>query len=132
MGVVQFIANFFILLCYFVLQKTVVTTKSVEYMPFLLSFFLFLNGATWTLYAVLRWDIYLLVSLMLSSLSNDTVQCKRILLRHLFSTHKEKNSKIELKNVTYYYVKGCSYINRELKTRHTQNKYYVKGCSCIN
>ncbi|KMS98987.1 hypothetical protein BVRB_3g067230 [Beta vulgaris subsp. vulgaris] len=42
-------------------MKTVVTTKSVEYMPFLLSFFLFLNGATWTLYAVLRWDIYLLV-----------------------------------------------------------------------
>lgn len=42
-------------------MKTVVTTKSVEYMPFLLSFFLFLNGAIWAFYAVLHQDIYLLV-----------------------------------------------------------------------
>ncbi|KNA07420.1 hypothetical protein SOVF_171620 [Spinacia oleracea] len=42
-------------------MKTVVTTKSVEYMPFLLSFFFFLNGAIWSLYAVLRQDIYLMV-----------------------------------------------------------------------
>lgn len=40
-------------------QKTVVTTKSVEYMPFLLSFFLFLNGGVWTLYAVLVQDWFL-------------------------------------------------------------------------
>nr|QBZ28512.1 bidirectional sugar transporter SWEET17 [Dianthus spiculifolius] len=42
-------------------MKTVVTTKSVEYMPFLLSFFMFLNGGIWTLYAFLRQDMYLLV-----------------------------------------------------------------------
>ncbi|KAJ8441698.1 hypothetical protein Cgig2_019085 [Carnegiea gigantea] len=42
-------------------QKTVVTTKSVEYMPFLLSFFLFLNGGIWEFYAVLHRDIYLLL-----------------------------------------------------------------------
>lgn len=42
-------------------MKTVVTTKSVEYMPFLLSLFMFLNGATWTFYAILVWDIFLLV-----------------------------------------------------------------------
>ncbi|KAE8679284.1 Bidirectional sugar transporter SWEET16 [Hibiscus syriacus] len=40
-------------------MKTVVTTKSVEYMPFLLSLFVFLNGAIWTLYAVLVKDIFL-------------------------------------------------------------------------
>ncbi|KAL0454782.1 UNVERIFIED_CONTAM: Bidirectional sugar transporter SWEET17 [Sesamum latifolium] len=39
--------------------KTVVTTKSVEYMPFLLSFFLFLNGGVWTFYAVLAKDWFL-------------------------------------------------------------------------
>lgn len=44
-----------------VAMKTVVTTKSVEYMPFLLSFFLFLNGGIWAFYAVLHRDIYLLV-----------------------------------------------------------------------
>ncbi|KAK4339684.1 hypothetical protein RND71_041146 [Anisodus tanguticus] len=40
-------------------MKTVVTTKSVEYMPFFLSLFLFLNGGVWTLYAVLVGDWFL-------------------------------------------------------------------------
>ncbi|RID80381.1 hypothetical protein BRARA_A03048 [Brassica rapa] len=41
--------------------KTVVTTKSVKYMPFWLSFFLFLNGAIWGVYALLVHDVFLLV-----------------------------------------------------------------------
>ncbi|XP_031400875.1 bidirectional sugar transporter SWEET16-like [Punica granatum] len=40
-------------------MKTVVTTKSVEYMPFFLSFFFFLNGGVWTLYATLVRDLFL-------------------------------------------------------------------------
>ncbi|XP_055814347.1 bidirectional sugar transporter SWEET17-like [Solanum dulcamara] len=40
-------------------KKTVVRTKSVEYMPFLLSFFFFLNGGVWILYAVLVSDWFL-------------------------------------------------------------------------
>jgi len=40
----------------------VVTTKSVEYMPFLLSFFSFLNGGIWTFYAVLVKDFFVGVS----------------------------------------------------------------------
>ncbi|XP_031277147.1 bidirectional sugar transporter SWEET17 [Pistacia vera] len=40
-------------------MKTVVTTKSVEYMPFFLSFFLFLNGGIWAFYALLVGDIFL-------------------------------------------------------------------------
>ncbi|KAJ6911965.1 hypothetical protein NC652_022297 [Populus alba x Populus x berolinensis] len=39
--------------------KTVVTTKSVEYMPFFLSFFFFLNGGIWTFYAILTRDYFL-------------------------------------------------------------------------
>lgn len=39
-------------------MKTVVTTKSVEYMPFLLSFILFLNGGVWALYALLAKDLF--------------------------------------------------------------------------
>ncbi|XP_062108725.1 bidirectional sugar transporter SWEET17-like isoform X2 [Humulus lupulus] len=42
-------------------MKTVVTRKSVEYMPFLLSFFQFLNGGIWTLYAILVQDYFLMV-----------------------------------------------------------------------
>ncbi|RDX64872.1 Bidirectional sugar transporter SWEET17, partial [Mucuna pruriens] len=41
------------------IMKTVVTTKSVAYMPFLLSFFFFLNGGVWLLYAVLVRDLIL-------------------------------------------------------------------------
>lgn len=44
-------------------QKTVITTKSVEFMPFFLSFFLFLNGGIWATYAVLDRDIFLGVTL---------------------------------------------------------------------
>ncbi|XP_050215464.1 bidirectional sugar transporter SWEET17 [Mercurialis annua] len=40
-------------------MKTVVTTKSVEFMPFFLSFFFFLNGGIWTFYAVLTKDYFL-------------------------------------------------------------------------
>ncbi|KAJ0013683.1 hypothetical protein Pint_19656 [Pistacia integerrima] len=40
-------------------MKTVVVTKSVEYMPFLLSFILFINGAVWTVYAVITKDLFI-------------------------------------------------------------------------
>ncbi|KAF8401442.1 hypothetical protein HHK36_012381 [Tetracentron sinense] len=42
-----------------VAMRTVITTKSVVYMPFFLSFFLFLNGGIWALYAVLVRDYFL-------------------------------------------------------------------------
>ncbi|KAI4367842.1 hypothetical protein MLD38_016466 [Melastoma candidum] len=42
-------------------MKTVIQTKSVKYMPFLLSFFLFLNGSIWSTYAVLVKDLYIAV-----------------------------------------------------------------------
>ncbi|CAL9130804.1 unnamed protein product, partial [Musa acuminata var. zebrina] len=40
-------------------MRSVITRRSVEYMPFLLSFFLFLNGGIWTLYAILDEDIFI-------------------------------------------------------------------------
>ncbi|KAL4273631.1 hypothetical protein GQ457_13G024480 [Hibiscus cannabinus] len=40
-------------------MKTVVRTKRVEYMPFSLSFFLFLNGGIWAFYAFLVHDFFL-------------------------------------------------------------------------
>ncbi|CAN4111054.1 unnamed protein product [Withania somnifera] len=39
--------------------RTVIKMKSVEYMPFFLSFFQFLNGGVWTAYAVLVKDYYI-------------------------------------------------------------------------
>ncbi|KAK3197977.1 hypothetical protein Dsin_021392 [Dipteronia sinensis] len=40
-------------------MRLVIKTKSVEYMPFSLSFFLFLNAGIWSIYAVLVKDIYI-------------------------------------------------------------------------
>ncbi|VFQ67943.1 unnamed protein product [Cuscuta campestris] len=41
-------------------MKLVITTKSVEYMPFFLSLFSFLNAISWTSYAFIRIDPYIL------------------------------------------------------------------------
>ncbi|XP_028547803.1 bidirectional sugar transporter SWEET16-like isoform X3 [Dendrobium catenatum] len=41
-------------------MKMVMKTKSVEYMPFSLSFFLFLNAGIWSIYSVLVRDIFIL------------------------------------------------------------------------
>ncbi|THU57850.1 hypothetical protein C4D60_Mb03t07930 [Musa balbisiana] len=40
-------------------MSTVVKTKSVEYMPFFLSFFLFVNGGVWSIYSVLVRDFFI-------------------------------------------------------------------------
>ncbi|PKU81011.1 Bidirectional sugar transporter SWEET6b [Dendrobium catenatum] len=42
-------------------MKLVIKTKSVEYMPFWLSFTGFLNGVCWTSYALIKIDIFLLI-----------------------------------------------------------------------
>ena len=59
----------FVLHCYgligfvvHILQRLVITTKSVEYMPFLLSFFSFNNGLCWCLYAFFPFDPFIAVS----------------------------------------------------------------------
>ena len=44
------------------MQGTVIRTKSVEYMPFLLSLVNFANGCCWTAYALIKFDLYITVS----------------------------------------------------------------------
>ncbi|XP_061357454.1 bidirectional sugar transporter SWEET16-like [Gastrolobium bilobum] len=52
-------------------MKTVIKTKSVEYMPFLLSFFMFWNAGVWALYSLLVKDFFIgianLIGLILGS-----------------------------------------------------------------
>ncbi|KAI6701967.1 hypothetical protein NL676_011103 [Syzygium grande] len=40
-------------------MKLVITTKSVEYMPFFLSLASFANGLCWTAYALIRFDVFI-------------------------------------------------------------------------
>lgn len=46
------------------MQNTTIKTKSVEYMPILLVFFLFLNGCVWFTFALLVTDIFVMVSVL--------------------------------------------------------------------
>ncbi|XP_076949958.1 bidirectional sugar transporter SWEET4-like [Bidens hawaiensis] len=49
-------------------MKLVITTKSVEFMPFFLSLFSLLNGISWTVYALIRFDPYIVIPNGLGSL----------------------------------------------------------------
>jgi hypothetical protein len=55
----------------------------VEFMPFFLSFFLFLNGGVWATYAVLDRDIFLGVSLSFTSRVRRNVRTTHL---HTFLT----------------------------------------------
>ncbi|KAJ0498862.1 putative SWEET sugar transporter [Helianthus annuus] len=46
-------------------MKLVITTKSVEFMPFFLSLFSLLNGVSWTVYALIRFDPYIVYDIIL-------------------------------------------------------------------
>ncbi|KAK9093924.1 hypothetical protein Scep_025393 [Stephania cephalantha] len=51
-----------------VVMKLVITTRSVEYMPFSLSFASFINGLCWTCYALIRFDLFITIPNSLGSL----------------------------------------------------------------
>ena len=57
-----------------------IKTKSVEYMPFFLSFFLFLNGGIWSVYAALVKDFYIGVSFLIHLLT--VMVLKILVLKH--------------------------------------------------
>ncbi|EOY02360.1 Sugar transporter SWEET repeat - like 9 [Theobroma cacao] len=51
------------------IMRKVIKTKSVEYMPFYLSLTNFLNGVIWLTYALIRFDLYILIGNGLGTLS---------------------------------------------------------------
>nr|WME85014.1 transporter SWEET16 [Impatiens uliginosa] len=67
-------------------MRTVVKTKSVEYMPFFLSFFLFLNGSVWSVYAVLVKDYFIGVPNSIGFILGSTQLI-------LYAIYKKKSSK---------------------------------------
>ncbi|KAF8726866.1 hypothetical protein HU200_019346 [Digitaria exilis] len=75
-------------------MKRVITTKSVEYMPFTLSFVSFLNGICWTTYALIRFDIFITIPNAMG-----TLLCTLQLVLYFCyygSTPKGDNSGVEL------------------------------------
>ncbi|TYJ37659.1 hypothetical protein E1A91_A05G390300v1 [Gossypium mustelinum] len=51
------------------IMRKVIKTKSVKYMPFYLSLANFLNGVIWVTYALIRFDLYILIGNGLGALS---------------------------------------------------------------
>ncbi|GAV68681.1 MtN3_slv domain-containing protein, partial [Cephalotus follicularis] len=58
-GIIAIVFNVMMYAAPLSVMKLVITTKSVEYMPFFLSFASFANGVAWTIYAFLPLDPYI-------------------------------------------------------------------------
>ncbi|KAL3742878.1 hypothetical protein ACJRO7_018222 [Eucalyptus globulus] len=67
-GIVCMVFNIMMYASPLSVMKLVITTKSVEYMPFFLSLASFANGLCWTAYALIRFDLFIAASNGLGSL----------------------------------------------------------------
>ncbi|KAM5571226.1 hypothetical protein ABKV19_011707 [Rosa sericea] len=61
-GIISIAFNIMMYAAPLTVMKLVITTKSVEYMPFFLSFASFANGLAWTAYALIRFDPFITLS----------------------------------------------------------------------
>ncbi|KAK4729381.1 hypothetical protein R3W88_022369 [Solanum pinnatisectum] len=61
-GTICMVGNILMYASPLTIMKLVIKTESVEYMPFYLSFFSFLCSISWTAYAIVRVDFYLLTA----------------------------------------------------------------------
>ncbi|XP_010034634.2 bidirectional sugar transporter SWEET6b [Eucalyptus grandis] len=68
-GIICDMCNIIMYISPLTIMKKVITTKSVEYMPFYLSLANFLNGCVWTAYALIKLDIFILISNGLGAIS---------------------------------------------------------------
>ncbi|KAK9926359.1 hypothetical protein M0R45_023593 [Rubus argutus] len=60
-GIIAIAFNIMMYAAPLTVMKLVITTKSVEYMPFFLSFASFANGLAWTAYALIRFDPFITI-----------------------------------------------------------------------
>lgn len=68
-GIVAIVFNVIMYTSPLTVMKKVITTKSVKYMPFYLSLANFANGIVWAIYALLKFDPYILIPNGLGSVS---------------------------------------------------------------
>ncbi|OAY29932.1 bidirectional sugar transporter SWEET6a isoform X1 [Manihot esculenta] len=70
------------------IMKKVITTKSVEFMPLSLSLANFANGCIWTAYALIKFDLFILISNGLGALSGAV---QLILYARYYSTTPKRS-----------------------------------------
>ncbi|XP_059652374.1 bidirectional sugar transporter SWEET16-like isoform X1 [Cornus florida] len=84
-------------------MRNVVRTKSVEYMPFFLSFFLFLNGGVWSAYAVLVKDFYIGVPNAIGFVLGSA----QLIIYGFYKSSSEKSSEAREEEGSAHLVKGA-------------------------
>ncbi|XP_070048241.1 bidirectional sugar transporter SWEET7-like [Nicotiana tomentosiformis] len=67
-GIISIVTNILMYASPMTTMRRVIITKSVEYMPFLVSFSSLLCSSTWAAYALIRFDIYILISSIIGML----------------------------------------------------------------
>ncbi|PON44095.1 SWEET sugar transporter [Trema orientale] len=82
----------------------VIKTKSVEYMPFLLSFFLFLNGGIWSIYAVLVKDFFIGVPNAIGFI----LGCAQLVLYSMYKSKTKKSTETMEEEGSATLVKGAA------------------------
>ncbi|XP_019160469.1 PREDICTED: bidirectional sugar transporter SWEET4-like [Ipomoea nil] len=77
------------------IMKLVITTKSVEYMPFSISLCSFMSGLCWTVYALLPLDPYILVPNGIGALAG-LAQLVLYAKYYKFNKSVEENSRVDM------------------------------------
>ncbi|URD92506.1 Sugar efflux transporter for intercellular exchange [Musa troglodytarum] len=109
-------------------MSTVVKTKSVEYMPFFLSFFLFLNGGVWSIYSVLVRDFFIGVPNAIGFAMGSA----QLVLYAVYRRKKPaaKASKLEAEEEGSAHLVGRVEMKRfEESNKASQHKHLNKGSS---
>ncbi|KAI3995419.1 hypothetical protein MKX01_025629 [Papaver californicum] len=87
-------------------MKNVVTTKSVQYMPFMLTFFLFLNGGIWSVYSVLIRDFFIGVPNVIGFVLGSVQLIMYIIYNNKAKSKKLSMEKLEEEEGTAQLVQG--------------------------
>ncbi|KAL9682457.1 hypothetical protein QQ045_014255 [Rhodiola kirilowii] len=98
-------------------MSTVVKTKSVEYMPFFLSFFLFINAGVWITYAILVRDFYVGVP----NLIGFFLGLVQLILYAIYSINRKTTSTSDEEDAE---EKGATYLvtNEDLEMQSNPSK----------
>ncbi|CAM8938580.1 unnamed protein product [Rhodiola kirilowii] len=98
-------------------MSTVVKTKSVEYMPFFLSFFLFINAGVWITYAILVRDFYVGVP----NLIGFFLGLVQLILYAIYSINRKTTSTSDEEDAE---EKGATYLvtNEDLEMQRNPSK----------
>ncbi|XP_054822429.1 bidirectional sugar transporter SWEET5-like [Prosopis cineraria] len=97
-GIICIVFNILMYVSPLTIMRLVIKTKSVRYMPFLISLANFANGVIWVIYALFKFDINLVLPNGLGALSG-LVQLILYAIYYRTTDRRDENSQIAMSNV---------------------------------